>query len=504
MEDHISTEKKRKRKHSAVGQDDERLTIHKISRHNHMPISSPNFTSENILERGNVHSSEVSKKIHTASLKFQPVITSSNSNILPYIVHFSPTPPPVSSLDTHSDSMIKFEAFHNSDQRKAHQHVLLAHTEKMLYKGQNFGEEALNTNLNKYAIGIFDKNSGICHVVETQGLFTMKGTVKHMKERKYEGLSKDMEFSAKREILVQTFGNKQAKRRSKAMSETSLINGEIADEMGSVIRDAISLKALEVDEERTPLLENIQQESSSSFSDCPPFEKDAQSPGMVYNFNHIFSPEAISSLPIDELIPLLDKPKKIQFFLLKQNLPVFLMNIWNGSYFREIKSREKQLEIASITLCLGYLIVFSRRKRITKTQQALVHELNMPVPLLVEFCRLFTQVQLQESRKSFVITDELRTKLVNYMLVLALLANGGSIALDPIAKELHLKRNRAVLHFRRVGCVILKENNDIGRRDEAIKKDNTETVSIRVAKLKGPPTERSRNIANKLPRSLWQ
>jgi len=35
---------------------------------------------------------------------------------------------------------------------------------------------------------------------------------------------------------------------------------------------------------------------------------------MVYNFNHIFSPEAISSLPMDELIPLLDKPKKIQFF----------------------------------------------------------------------------------------------------------------------------------------------------------------------------------------------
>ena len=55
---------------------------------------------------------------------------------------------------------------------------------------------------------------------------------------------------------------------------------------------------------------------------------------------------------------------------------------------------------------------------------------------------------------------------------------------------------RITLHFRRVGCSIMKEERNTDGNQ------NNRTL-VRVAKLSGKPKEVTRRAINKLPRSLW-
>lgn len=406
----------------------------------------------------------------------------------PYIVHFPHGPPSLEVL--RSNDQLNITSYSNvQDQRKKHQQIIVAETEKMEYKGKNFGEDA-RSNVSKYLIGVYNKKMGTLDLVDSPTVFSMEQRVKNMKIKSQPNIQQNLDFAAKRNLLVETFGSKRLRKSHRSTTEHAVTTNSTTDDVSDEIKKVLEDKA-KVQREDVP---NI-----NMYPDLPPANFETTNAEEIYPIDQIFETEEAELLPSKEMLHAYASPVKLKEFIDQYQLPEYLHNFLSTEDWKH-SSKQQKRKLAPILLYLSYLIVFKRSFKAiqrTKDKSELEELVKIPPTLLYKFISMFSE---RKNNGRIDASKRHHTKLLNYILVLYLTVNNFKGSVDAIAQVLKLPSQNCALYFRRIGCTTLYQQEEHSI-DEAV-----QSSSVSYARLQAPLkiAGENRRVTNKLPQSMWK
>lgn len=385
-----------------------------------------------------------------------------------------------------------FTLYGSSRQQRQHQQVVSLETPVMHYVGSTFGESSYRDILNaRYALGVYDHTTGQITVREVP-IVRVQGVVKAMatssatndlvglSKEETEGLGTQGEYAAARTDLGQTFGNRR-KRAQISAQERGAVNVEAlssgADAIaGSIQEQSVGIPtqgrcsqigsvSLPPQNEFFSLIHSLTRPLSPSFlpfiadiqkdvdagRPLPAFHLDATTPEGIYDAEDLTSKQEINVMPIKDLLQA--PTDKDRLSLLPFRSSIFINKRLHQACAANEKDRIARLYHLSCMLQLSLLTAHSRtvptlRKKgldavPDRVFQGLIH-------------RFFTLVHDsgEEEGKKYSLTADDRDKLINYILIQALILNDYRVIIDDFVKDLSMPKTRITEHLRSVGCTI--------------------------------------------------
>ncbi|KAI9226812.1 MAG: RNA polymerase I associated factor, A49-like protein [Piptocephalis tieghemiana] len=349
-----------------------------------------------------------------------------------------------------------FTLYGSSRQQRQHQQVVSLETPVMHYVGSTFGESSYRDILNaRYALGVYDHTTGQITVREVP-IVRVQGVVKAMatssatndlvglSKEETEGLGTQGEYAAARTDLGQTFGNRR-KRAQISAQERGAVNVEALSSGADAIAGSIQEQSVGI-----PTQADIQKDVDAG-RPLPAFHLDATTPEGIYDAEDLTSKQEINVMPIKDLLQA--PTDKDRLSLLPFRSSIFINKRLHQACAANEKDRIARLYHLSCMLQLSLLTAHSRtvptlRKKgldavPDRVFQGLIH-------------RFFTLVHDsgEEEGKKYSLTADDRDKLINYILIQALILNDYRVIIDDFVKDLSMPKTRITEHLRSVGCTI--------------------------------------------------
>ncbi|XP_063770731.1 DNA-directed RNA polymerase I subunit RPA49 [Pseudophryne corroboree] len=313
------------------------------------------------------------------------------------------------------------------------QRILVAQTDRLSYSGNNFSAEALKCNsLSRYFVGVLNKETGIMEVYDAERV-NMQPILEN--DNNLEGQSQDVTAQASRtyrekvDALIEAFGTNKQKR---ALSSRKL------NQVGSEILNKAMAKAADeiIESKGTAELVkeamDVKEEDSSLF--LPPCDPHADKPANVYKFHDLISPveyaalESVSSsfknITSDEIQSLKDK-KQHGYFVLQELQELKLV--------KDIDRQARALWYLDILIKLSQLKTVKRKDLIA---------LQCPKIICGSLMKNFTVTIFKNDRLHNSISGTMRSKIVAYVIALALHISDFRVDLSFLQRDLKLTESR--------------------------------------------------------------
>ncbi|BGP35152.1 DNA-directed RNA polymerase I subunit rpa49 [Rhodotorula toruloides] len=352
------------------------------------------------------------------------------------------------------------------DGRKRQQAVLAAETDDVEFESRNqlgvdeHGEgEGYSV---QYMLGVRNPRTNIL-TLHAAPLHTFTPTVKSLKSAPTSQSAAQL-IAAQRAALGSTFGTKKAIKQLRAqernkLNETSFgVGSEVAG-----LKDHLTL-SIQAAAGNLPSMQSIEDEANEK-RPIPPYNKDAKSPGEVYDIDAVVSQAELDAVPLGDFISAPDfkarrdmLPYRRSDFIatkMRQLLPSRASaegNVPNPS--------KRDRERLRLVVHLSHLFQFRNTARPgqlvdrTKLAERLGNPSNAVVDALLE--RYTEKVKGgaggEEARK---VTTTMELKLLTYMLVVALKLDGWSTDVETMAKDLGMGTKRVGELFRSLGCQLI-------------------------------------------------
>jgi len=403
------------------------------------PNGDDNMRDDEPSEESTIHADPLPR-----SVKFQ--FSPSPSGCLPHIMYFPKAPPPPESLQSSKNSKPKdplvVKVLKSKDARRTTQRVVLAETSRMEYVGTNFGRDG--RDINKYMVGVYDKERKKVRLIDSSHIFSMQQTIKSYEEQERDLSVGDWRQSNR--LLVETFGSKRARTDlNKAIRDQVTENNINADTM-EFLNKSISDKI-----DHTPTLESLQ---SGPRSDLPPFDINAKCVQDVYKTTDVIFEELrveLNKLVKTELIP--KSTQELQEKVLDDSANGYPKSC--SFHLANFATSSEKKDLGCFILFLIYLIRFFKYFRgsaldIKKGAQ----KTNIPIGVFSHMADMFASkaFDLKSNRVRLLQSDQLKTKLINYILIVHLILSGYKMNVTPIAKDLKIDDRRIKDHCRLIGC----------------------------------------------------
>ncbi|KAM5194613.1 DNA-directed RNA polymerase I subunit RPA49 isoform 1-T1 [Mantella aurantiaca] len=333
---------------------------------------------------------------------------------------------------------------------KKSQRILAAETDRLSYVGNNFSSEtAMSKPLCKYFIGVLNKATGKMEVYDAEHI-NMQPVLE--KDNNLSTQNEDVTdmptktYREKVDALIESFGTNRQKR---ALSSRRL------NQVGSETLNKAMVKAAEEIIEskgRTELVKEAIDTNTEDLSSIflPPCDARADKPENVYKFDDLISPveyEALESVSApfknitsEELRQMAEKKEHTLFVL--QELQELSM----------AKDTDRQ---ARVLWYLDTLIKFSQLK-VAKRKDLITK--GCPNVICGNLMRNFTVTVYTNGRVQNSISGTMKSKIVAYIIALALHISDFQVDLTGLQRDLRLTENRIIEISKAMGLKIIKRN----------------------------------------------
>mmetsp|Transcript_13819 Transcript_13819/g.15752 ORF Transcript_13819/g.15752 Transcript_13819/m.15752 type:complete len:226 (-) Transcript_13819:1849-2526(-) len=141
-----------------------------------------------------------------------------------------------------------FGVFRSTNARRGNQRLIYGRTDKVEYKGKNFGPIDRSTGkLSRYLVFKYDQERNEAVLLNrnkaNQSIFEMRQTVLKVKEASEQAVEKEeMTMRERRRKLVNSFGSKKKKKRIKSMDANKISSGQVisASALESVLEKSVN------------------------------------------------------------------------------------------------------------------------------------------------------------------------------------------------------------------------------------------------------------------------
>ncbi|XP_072260628.1 DNA-directed RNA polymerase I subunit RPA49 [Pyxicephalus adspersus] len=334
---------------------------------------------------------------------------------------------------------VHFTLYENEDEKTPEakrQRVLTADTDRLSYEGNNFSSETANgTPLCKYFVGVLNKATGKMEVYDAE-LIKMQPVLES--DKKKENPSVDVPdiptrtYREKVDALIEAFGTTKQKRA---------LNSRKLNQVGSEILNKAMEKAAEdiiENKGRTELLNRAIAPKKELLLSVfmPPCNPNADKPENVYKFDDLISPveyaalESVSTvfrkLTYEEILRMTEKKEHSSFIL------------------QELQDLELETDVdhqARVMWYLDNLIKFSQLKVVRRKD--LISK-GCPAVISGNLLKKFTVVVYKRGGLQNCISGSMKSKIVAYVLALALHISDFQVDLTCLQRDLQLTENRIV------------------------------------------------------------
>ncbi|RLN45018.1 hypothetical protein BBJ29_003906 [Phytophthora kernoviae] len=375
-------------------------------------------------------------------------------NAAPVVATFRNGPPPQNQRQD-----LEFEMFEHPAKK---QRLVVASSEKVAYQGANFGYLGSSHDFSNYAVGVYDKDTKEVRLCNVDQIYVMQQAIKGSSENVDENRGEGKSFMEQRRDLVEVFGSKKSKRMQKNREENIVdlehISG--ATSVSQTLQKKITAAQRTLEEERARDA-NYSSEAAALASTrnaiLPPCDIDAPTPERVYDLRKFMDGSVMDSLTImaEEVIEALSNTNVAEYAasLNLASLPTRLLLSLPTPY---------DVTKVSHVVYVSYLVdFFNAHFPMRKSAAVISEEKGIPLVIVRHFLKLFTDVeQGNNGFPTYLQPKPKKDKLILYLLVVALTANGFSLDLTEVGADLKRSTMSLTTYCRQLGCVVEKVKSD--------------------------------------------
>lgn len=330
---------------------------------------------------------------------------------------------------------VEFNLFKSKNQLLIH-----GETDKIEYEGRLNAEDESN-----YYVAVYDKTTNSIDLYPS-ALVPISNVVKSKKNVQGPAIKQqNVRNVVQRTTLGEAFGTKKAKKALQSLEKNRIDADKLASMETSII-DSVKTTT-----ENLPSLETIKDQQSTE-RPIPPYNSDATDVKEVYPLEGLIPKREYDSLRLAPILNERDPKMRLEMFPYKNSFFVSTRLEQLGQQHGDHTQKIHLLYYMSILLGL-----FENRR--VSTKMDLAKKLgNLPEVIVSGLLDRFTVAKAgavgKTKERNFAIDPLSETRLLSYILVLALQIDNYIVEVPPLARELSIKPAKLVELFRSVGCSI--------------------------------------------------
>jgi len=172
------------------------------------------------------------KNLDPTVLVKSTIINNKKEHCPPYILTF-PHGPPHPGLFSGDPRESKYDwmCYCKTSSGEEWKRKIISETERIKYRGTNYGKFSSKNESSQYIIGIYSKKSGTLKLHKTDHIYRMDQIVKNYKSDVDLSHVQNMDYYERRKLLIDTFGSKrnqriQDKRRANRITDEIIVGLE--------------------------------------------------------------------------------------------------------------------------------------------------------------------------------------------------------------------------------------------------------------------------------------
>jgi len=289
-------------------------------------------------------------------------------------------------------------------------------------------------------------------LVEMEGIYCLSGQLKKLKDRYAVTYHQDeLEDDTAKKLLVNEFGSR-LRQTMQNNYERNILDETTVGEDNSEQLDELLGEAKKAKEE-------IQ---CSIREDLPPYDSETSNIAEVYKINAFLSPAIKNNLR--KLHSILLKSLKSQnppptdskiFPCIAQLLPVVKKS-------GKVGRSTKLYLLAYANTMIQFLQSSPKLKKPNQKLSQLSKAIDIAPGVLQILLQNFTEMRTRDAGTSYYMTDFLKGKLINYLLVFLLTACDFSLPLNELQRDLTEPKDRLRDRLRMVGCEVQHRGSEVG------------------------------------------
>ncbi|NP_001086330.1 DNA-directed RNA polymerase I subunit RPA49 [Xenopus laevis] len=352
-----------------------------------------------------------------------------------------------------SPESVNFTLYGNKDDKNPktkRQKILAAETDRLNYVGNNFSSDTLKcSSLCRYFVGVLNKETGKMEVYDAEQ-FKMQPILKSGMENELH--TEDIvdqptkSYREKVDALIESFGTNKQKR---ALSSRKL------NQVGSdILNKAMAKAAEEIIESRgtTELIKDAaekREQDTSLF--LPPCDFNADKPENAYKFDNLISPVEYAALETASAALRNITSEGLQQMVEEKKSGLFVLQELHG--LREIKD-EKALDHQA--RCLWYLDALIKLSQLRTVKRKDILTPECPSVVCWKLMKNFTVETYKNGRIQNAISGTTKTKIVAYIIAIALHICDFQVDLTLLQRDMKLKESRILEIAKVMGLKIKK------------------------------------------------
>lgn len=363
-----------------------------------------------------------------------------------------PQGPPPSSVLKDDDKTISWGVYQAAGDGKGDRPLLLRGQAPELpvrYEGSSVGADSAASE-SDYWIGVFNKKDNSVELIPTPTLFKMRQYVAGQENDTEEHKYGDLDWVAQRSMLINSFASIKRKK---------LINTMVANRVNEATAFGVATATVS----KAATVSATPANASASRTDLPPFDAETDQAKLIYPIDSLCHAEILDYLITTDsacvaAVKETDQKKRKELVKeIPEPFPAMVESVANrysssGHGHKTAVSASSRDRQAAL---LQYLVHLST---VFRAQESGHHKLIKPhvekhVPATV-LSRILTQFasSVPEDRKKFVFSSSQRSKLMNYIGIIALTIADFSLEVNPLASFLKLVPSDLKNHLEQCGC----------------------------------------------------
>lgn len=296
----------------------------------------------------------------------------------------------------------------------------------------------------RYLIGVKRKNSDTVTFQEAP-LYIVNRQIRSLAHQTKQQIEDDNKDRMKaRNALGETFGTKKAKKAIKE-AERNHVDIEAMANVAGYIQQDISENT-----DILPTRESIKATSDSQ-RPLPPYNENGDGLEEVYKTSNIVTDPEMNSIRLDKILTSPDS-KTIGSLLPSGESSNYIIERLIA--LKDVKGSKSNRTKMKLLVYMSYLYAFRSLGRLSRSK--VQEKTNAPGTIIEGLFSKFTETPRGSTKTT--VTPFTQSKLLSYILVLALHIDDNSVDPSPIAKELALPITKVNETFKSIGCSIVGLN----------------------------------------------
>ncbi|KAG8454970.1 hypothetical protein GDO86_001259 [Hymenochirus boettgeri] len=347
---------------------------------------------------------------------------------------------------------VSFTLYKNKDKdpKMKSQRILAAETDRLSYAGNNFSSDVEQHNsLCRYFVGVLNKETGKMEVYDAVQ-YNMQPILERRTDKAINtGDVTDQPSKSYREkvdALIESFGTIKQKR---ALSSRKL------NQVGSeILNKAMEKAAVEIIESKgtTELVKYAVDKREDTSLFLPPCDYNAEKPENAYKFDDLISPVEYTALEAASAAFRNLTPDDLQQMV--QNKKTALFVLQELQELQETKDKEFH---DHHTRCLWFLDALIKLSHLKMVKRKDIMTPECPNIIFWKLMKHFTVQTYRNGRMENSISGTMKTKIVSYVIALALHITDFQVDLTILQRDMKLKESRILEIAKAMGLKITKK-----------------------------------------------